>query len=201
MGVTPHAQHPQATGEVVLHTGVATGVAVAAEDVVDQDVQAAMLGLDPGDQAGHGRGVLMVDDQGRALPAGGGHQLAGVLDRLRPPNLRPPGGAAAAAGGVDVQPGPGQLDRDRASRPPGRPRHQGDPRCLCSVSMRPESTGWSERQCVSRASLPAWRRLRLDVLGSYDGLGAGSLRVTMNSVRRRGCFVVGASFPTLNGCR
>jgi hypothetical protein len=67
MGVHPHPQHPQATGEVVLpHRRVTLGVAVAAEDVVDQDVQAAVLGL--GDQAGHGRGVLVVNDQGCAAP-------------------------------------------------------------------------------------------------------------------------------------
>jgi hypothetical protein len=35
---------------------VPLGVAVAAEDVVDQDVQAAALGLDPGDQVGDGLG-------------------------------------------------------------------------------------------------------------------------------------------------
>jgi hypothetical protein len=67
--------------------GCATGVAVAAEDVVDQDVQAALFGLDSGDQTGHGLGVLVVDDQGRALAAGRGHQVAGILDRLRPPDL------------------------------------------------------------------------------------------------------------------
>jgi hypothetical protein len=45
VGVHPHAQHPQATGQVVLpHRGVPLCVAVAAEDVVDQDIQSAVLG-------------------------------------------------------------------------------------------------------------------------------------------------------------
>jgi hypothetical protein len=131
VGVHAHPQHAQATVQVVLpQRPVPLRVAVAAEDVVDQDVQAALLGLDPGDQGGHGRRVLVVDDQGRAAPAGGRQQLAGVLDRLRPPDLRPSRGAAAAAGGIDVQPGPGQLDRDGAPRPPRRPCHHRDPRLV-----------------------------------------------------------------------
>src|SRR4029453_6973123 len=101
VGVHTHAQHAQATGQVVLpQRPVPLRVAVAAEDVVDQDVQPSLLGLDPGDQVGHGPRVLVVDDQGGALPAGGGHAVTGVLDRLWPSDLRPAGGPAAAAGGV-----------------------------------------------------------------------------------------------------
>ena len=50
------------------HRGVPLGVVVAAEDVVDQDVQAAVAGLDPRGQVRDGNGILVVDDEGRAYP-------------------------------------------------------------------------------------------------------------------------------------
>jgi hypothetical protein len=171
MGVHPHRQHPQATGEVVLpHRRVPLGVAVAAEDVVDQDVQAAVLGLDLGDQAGYGRGVLVVDDQGCAAPADGGYQVAGLLYRLRPPDLRPSRRPAAAPGGVDVQPGPGQLDRDGTSRPPRRSRHQRDPLAVVLGVHGDHESTTSRRICSGNQSArrePVSRRTT-DVLDHPD---------------------------------
>jgi hypothetical protein len=57
---------------VMLPQGlVPLGVPVAAEDVVDQHVEAAVITLDGGDQFGHRRRIFMVDDQGGTGAPGG----------------------------------------------------------------------------------------------------------------------------------
>jgi hypothetical protein len=117
--VHAHPQHPQAAGEVVLPQRVLpVGVAVTAEDVVDEHVEPALLGADPLDERRHGVGVLVVDHQADAGP-GPGDPVAGVLDGLGPVDLGTPGGPAAATGGVDVAAGTGQLDGDGTAGPAG----------------------------------------------------------------------------------
>ena len=88
MGVHAHLQHPQPAGPVVLPQRlVPLGIPVAAEDVIDQHVQAAVLALDGREQLGDRRGVLVIDDEGRALSASSADPVAGLLDRLGPVDL------------------------------------------------------------------------------------------------------------------
>ena len=70
--------------------------------------------------------VEMVHDQRRAVPAGGRHQVAGLLDGLRAVHVGGAADPAAAAGRVDEGSGPGELHGDRPSGPPGGPRHERD---------------------------------------------------------------------------
>ena len=88
VGAHAHAEHPPPAVQVVLPQRlVPLRVAVAAEGVVDEDVEPAVVTLERGHQRGDGVGVLVVDDVGDAL-ADRGHQLAGLLDGLGAPDLR-----------------------------------------------------------------------------------------------------------------
>ena len=119
-----HRQHPQPALQVVLpQWSVPLGVPVAAEDVVDEDVEPTVLLVDPFDERGDLVGGEMIDAQRGAVSARGLHEVAGVLDGLGPVDLRAALSAAAAAGCVDVGTGAGQLDRDR---PPTAARRTGD---------------------------------------------------------------------------
>ena len=91
MRVHAHLQHPQSAGPVVLPERlVPFHVPVAAEDVVDQDVEPAPVALDARDELGNRGRVFVVDHERRSGSARGRHQLAGLLDRLGPPDLRRP---------------------------------------------------------------------------------------------------------------
>src|SRR4051812_37840652 len=87
-------------------------VPVAAEDVVDEDVEPASVALDVCDQLGNRCGILVVHHARKAVAPGSGDQLAGVLDRLGPAYLRRPGTPTATAGRVDDEPHASELDGD-----------------------------------------------------------------------------------------
>jgi hypothetical protein len=100
------------------------GQRVTAPDVVDQYVQPALLVVDPPHQVVDLLGDQVVDRHGDAGAAGRGDQLGGLLDGLRPVDLRPvPAGAAAC--GVHRGPGRAELYRDLPTGSPRRPRYQG----------------------------------------------------------------------------
>ena len=124
VGVDRQAQQPQAGVEVVLpHRRVPLGQLLAAPDVVDQHVQAALLGVDAlHERLDLGR-IEVVDRDGDPLAAGGADELGGLLDRLRPVVLRPPL-AGAAAGAVDGRAGLAQRDRGAAAGAARRARHE-----------------------------------------------------------------------------
>jgi hypothetical protein len=106
--VHAHLQHPQPARPVVLPQRlVPLHVTVAAEDVVDEHVEPAVVTLDGGEQRGDLFRILVVDDEGGARPASGADQVAGLLDGLGPADLRWARHPAAAAGGVHEQAGPG----------------------------------------------------------------------------------------------
>src|SRR5437870_2066029 len=64
--VHAHLQHSQAAFPVVLPERlVPLHVAVAAEDVVDEHVEPAVLALDPRDEIGNGSRILVIDHERR----------------------------------------------------------------------------------------------------------------------------------------
>ena len=96
-----------------------------------KDVELAVLGVDALDQAADLRGVEVVDRDGDPLAAGCGHELGGLLDRLRTVVFGAPlpGGAAGAVHGR-----PGLAERNRraatgAARRPGHQRNLAVKRC------------------------------------------------------------------------
>ena len=68
--------------------------------------------------------VFVIDHERRPSSARSRHELSGLLDGFRPSHLRGPGHSAAAAGGVDVEAGAGELDGDRTTGPARRARNQ-----------------------------------------------------------------------------
>ena len=112
--------------EVVLpHRRVPLEQVLGAPDVVHEHVEAAVLGVDPLDQAADLPGLQVVDRDGDSLAARRGHELGGLLDRLGPVDL----GAAparAAAGRVDRRPRLAERDGDAAAGAPRRPGDQRD---------------------------------------------------------------------------
>ena len=121
-------------------------VAVAAEDVVDQHVEPALLGLDRATSARDGwrgpRGRRRARRRSRRRRRSGRRcprwSRAGRSRSDRDP--------AAAAGGIDERSGPGQLDSDRPARPAGGAGDQGDPAGQgCAVGHRfSSSMGWPD---------------------------------------------------------
>ena len=105
----------------------------AAPDVVDQHVEPALLGVDPGDQVADLLGHQVVDPDRDAGAAGRGDQLGGLLDGLRPVHLGA-AGPAAAPGGVDGGAGRAELHGDLPTGAPGRPGDQRDLSCQRCVS-------------------------------------------------------------------
>ena len=86
--VNAHAQHPQSARQVVLpQLLVPLHVGIPAEYVIDQDVQAALLIADPRYQRRNGAGIEMIDPDGLSATARGRHQVAGLLNGLRPVDL------------------------------------------------------------------------------------------------------------------
>ena len=104
---------------VPLHRG-------GAPDVVHEDVQRALLGVDARDQRAHLLGHEVVDLDRDAAAAGRVDERGGLLDRLRPVHLRPLR-ARRAPGAVDGRAGRAELHGDaapraaRARRRPARP--------------------------------------------------------------------------------
>jgi hypothetical protein len=127
VGVEGEAQQPQPALEVVLPERRAPLEEVlGAPDVVDEHVEAAVVGVDALDEPRHLVGVQVVDRDGDALAAGRGDQLGGLLDRLRAVDLGAPL-ARAAARRVDGRARLAQRHRDAAA---GAPRRAGDERDL-----------------------------------------------------------------------
>ena len=92
MRVHAHLQHPQPARPVVLPERlVPFHVPVAAEDVVDEYVQPAVVALDSLDELGNRGGVFVIDHERRSGSPRGRDQLSGLLDRLGPAHLRGPG--------------------------------------------------------------------------------------------------------------
>ncbi len=136
VGLHREAQQPQSLVEVVLPDGrLPVEEVLAAPDVVDQDVEAALLGVDPVDERLHLRRVQMVGGHGDAPAARLGDQVGGVLDRLGPVVLGA-AGAGGAAGDVHRGARRAEFHGDAPSGSPGRPGHQRDlvPQRLCHVS-------------------------------------------------------------------
>ena len=78
-------QHPQAAVEVVLpQRRVPLRQVLAAPDVVDQHVEAVLLGVDALHERLDLHRLEVVDRDGEAPAAGGLDELGGLLDRLRP---------------------------------------------------------------------------------------------------------------------
>ena len=83
--VDGQAQQPQPGGEVVLpERRVPLEQPLAAPDVVDEQVEAPVLGVDPLHERLDGGRLEMVDRDRDPEAARGGHELGGLLDRLGP---------------------------------------------------------------------------------------------------------------------
>jgi len=122
--VDRQAQHPQAAVEVVLpQRHVPLDQLLAAPDVVDEHVEAALLGLDPRDERLHLRGDQMVDLDRDPIPARLADELGGLLDRLGAVVLRAPL-AGRAPRAVDGRAGLAERDGGAAPRPAGRARDE-----------------------------------------------------------------------------
>jgi hypothetical protein len=96
-------------------------VPVAAEDVVDEDVQSTLLGVDSPHECGDLVGVLVVDHQGASAATRCADQISGLLDRLGPVDLGRSRRTAAPPGRVHVGAGARKLDRNGPAGASGRP--------------------------------------------------------------------------------
>jgi hypothetical protein len=115
VGVDGESQDAKAGVEIVLpELGVPPGEVVAAPDVVDEDVEASLVGLDARYERLHLRRVEVVADDRHSLPSSLAGASGRAFDRLGPTHLRWTV-LAAAARGVDGRPGGGQLDREGAT--------------------------------------------------------------------------------------
>jgi hypothetical protein len=121
-------EHAQTAIEVVLPQRYSPlGKGVPAEHVVDEDVEASVSAQQVCHQPAHLPAVRVVDDARLTGPARGPSEFGGLLDGLRLALVGRSGDAAATPRGEHVEPGPGQLDRDRATGSPSRTGHQGHP--------------------------------------------------------------------------
>ncbi len=127
MRLDPVAHDPQRVLERVLpHALDPAGERIAAPDVVDEHVEAAVLGADPVHQRRDVRRIGVVAADGNPGPACGVDPLGGALDRLRSVHLRAllaRGAAAAVDGGSERS----ELDGDRAAAAAGGAGDKGDP--------------------------------------------------------------------------
>lgn len=127
VGLHGEPQQSESLVEVVLPDGaVPVEEHLAAPDVVDQDVEAALFAGHAVDERGDLGGVEVVGGYGDAVAARLGDEVGGVLDGLGAVVLRAPG-AGAAAGDVDGGAGRAQFDGDAASGAAGRSGDQRDP--------------------------------------------------------------------------
>ena len=143
----------------------------------------------------------MIDHERRPRASRGRDQVAGLLDRLGPADLRGPGRPAAAAGRVDVEARAGKLDGDRTTGAARRARderhshrlgHLGTsprrhlPDCSSqapitassTASAFPFSRSATTIMCFAKRSAP--RRSR-------GTTGAGGLETRTTHERRCGC--------------
>jgi hypothetical protein len=127
--VDRQAQHPQAAVEVVLpDRRVPLDELLAAPDVVDEQVEAAVLGLDAAHERLDLRRHEVVDVDGDALATRVGHELGGLLDRLRAVVLRAPL-ARRAPRAVDRRVGLAERDGRAAAGAAGGARDERDLAC------------------------------------------------------------------------
>ncbi len=105
MGIEPQPEHPQPVVEIVLPHRPAPGVGrslehLGAPDVVDQDVDVSVVGLEPPGQHAHLRHVEVVDLHGDAGTAQFRDQFGCFLDGLGPVVVGVAASASAAAPGA-----------------------------------------------------------------------------------------------------
>src|SRR5438876_11935575 len=124
-------------------------IPVAAEDVVDEDVEPAPLALNVCDQLGNRCGILVVHHARRAVAPGSRDQLAGVVDRLGPADLRRPGTPTATAGRVDEESRASELDRDRPTCTASRACDECHARCLGHSKLTSSTPETSSIACAS----------------------------------------------------
>jgi len=101
------------------------GERVPAPHVVDDYVEAGLLGADAGDEGRDVLGSAVVAPDRDAGAAGGGDQVGGVLDGLGAVHVGA-GGAGGAAGDVDGGAGGAELGGDATPGAAGCAGHEGD---------------------------------------------------------------------------
>jgi hypothetical protein len=85
------------------HSGLShCGVAIAAEDVVDENVEPPVFVVDPSYERLHLFWIEMVDSHCHTVAAGDPDQVTGLFDRLRAVDLGTSFGPAAPPRRVDV---------------------------------------------------------------------------------------------------
>ena len=190
--VEREAQQPQAVVEVVLpERRVELEQLLAAPDVVDEQVEPAVVGVDPLDERGDLRRVEVVDRDGDPLAAGRGDQLRGLLDRLRA--VVPPSAARGCCGRCSRRCARlAERDRDAA---PGAAGRAGDERDRRPAS-RSRGTGSTPRGAGgARAPAPPRARARRRAAGrrraSRRTPGRRAATVTTGSTVERIDAVVG----------
>jgi hypothetical protein len=98
---------------------------VAAPDVVDEHVEAAVDGADPVHERRHVCWVAVIAAHGDPFPAGGGDALRGFLDGFGPVQHRA-AGAGAAAAAIHRGAERSELDGDGAAAPARGTRDESD---------------------------------------------------------------------------
>jgi hypothetical protein len=84
MRMHAETEHAQAVRQIVLPDGLAPSLEIlAAPDVVDENIETALLGADAIDQRRDLGRDEMIDPNGDAVAAGRRDQLGGLLDGLR----------------------------------------------------------------------------------------------------------------------
>src|SRR5690606_34472867 len=98
---------------------------LAAPDVVDQNVEAALFGADARDEGAYFIGHEVIGRDGDALAAERGHEFGALFDRLRALVF---GGSLPRRPSGDIDGGAGRAEfrRDAAPGAARRPRDQGD---------------------------------------------------------------------------
>lgn len=148
VGVDGQAQQTQAVVQVVVpQLGVPLKQALAAPDVIDEDVQLARVTIDPVHQLGDFGGLQVVGRDGRRGAADRAHQFGRLLDRLRPPVLGPVL-AGGAPGDVHVRSSSAQLNRDPA---PGAASATSDQRHLAVKAALHGAASQTPLAAVARA--------------------------------------------------
>ncbi len=134
VGVDGEAQQPEPIGQVALPdrpvpVGRATLQPLAAPDVVDEDVEAAVVAVDPVAQPAHLIGVEVVDGDRDAGATRRVDELGGLLDRLGPPDVvgRQRASTARPTGADDRRTRLTERDRDAAAGPAGGAGHDRHP--------------------------------------------------------------------------
>ena len=204
VGLDREPQEPESVVEVVLpDRAVPFEEVLAAPDVVDEDVEAALLVRDAVDEGADLCGVEVVGGYGDALAAGLGDEVGGVLDGLGAVVLGAPG-TGGAAGDVDRGAGRAEFHRDppaRATRRPGdqrdlalqrcghvrppvsprllsRSRMPGNPDIFCRLLRRTRSGHPAGRSLAPRASSSARNQMWAPWLVSWTKSRSAVLSAT-----------------------